>query len=78
MPQGRPRFVSFTTIDENSLSIAIPWRARDIPAYGVYPYPITAAELEDMPGNDERVPVEGLEQGTDMLEAGLRDVAVAR
>src|SRR5215207_2004494 len=31
---------------------AVPWRERGIPVYGVYPYPITRAELADMHGND--------------------------
>jgi acetylornithine deacetylase/succinyl-diaminopimelate desuccinylase-like protein len=46
---------------------ATPWRQRGIPVYGVYPYPISHGDLMAMHGNDERVPIKGLEQGTDML-----------
>ena len=52
---------------------ATPWRQRGIPVYGVYPYPISHADLMAMHGNDERVPIRGLEQGTDMLTRVLRD-----
>jgi acetylornithine deacetylase/succinyl-diaminopimelate desuccinylase-like protein len=54
---------------------AVPWRERGIPVYGVYPYPISRAELADMHGNDERISVRRLEQGTDMLTRVLRAVA---
>ena len=43
---------------------AVPWRERGIPVYGVYPYPIAHADLLRMHGNDERVPISGLEQGS--------------
>ena len=36
---------------------AVPWRERGIPVYGVYPYPISRAELADMHGNDERISI---------------------
>ena len=52
---------------------ATPWRTRGIPVYGVYPYPISHADLMAMHGNDERVPIQGLEQGTDMLTRVLRE-----
>ena len=52
---------------------ATPWRSRGIPVYGVYPYPIGLGDLQAMHGNDERVPIRGLEQGTDMLTRVLRD-----
>jgi acetylornithine deacetylase/succinyl-diaminopimelate desuccinylase-like protein len=54
---------------------AVPWRERGIPVYGVYPYPITRAELADMHGNDERISVRRLEEGTDMLTRVLRGAA---
>jgi acetylornithine deacetylase/succinyl-diaminopimelate desuccinylase-like protein len=46
---------------------AAPWRDRDIPAYGLYPYVIDNDTLTRMHGNDERVGVEALRQGTEML-----------
>lgn len=54
---------------------AYAWRSRGIPVYGIYPYPITNDELRRMHGNDERVSVEGLKQGTDMIYRTLVSVA---
>ncbi|MFZ0911061.1 MAG: M20/M25/M40 family metallo-hydrolase [Candidatus Acidiferrales bacterium] len=54
---------------------AIAWRSRGVPVYGIYPYPITAEDLTRMHGNDERVPVESLEQGTEMIYKTLVRVA---
>jgi acetylornithine deacetylase/succinyl-diaminopimelate desuccinylase-like protein len=51
------------------------WRSRGVPVYGTYPYPITAEELTRMHGNDERVAVESLRQGTEMIFRTLVDVA---
>lgn len=53
------------------------WRSRGIPVYGIYPYPITADELRRMHGNDERVSVESLREGTAMILRTLRRVAGA-
>lgn len=57
---------------------AFPWRARGIPVYGIYPYPIDADDLSRMHGNDERVSVESLRQGTEMIYRTLIDVAAKR
>jgi acetylornithine deacetylase/succinyl-diaminopimelate desuccinylase-like protein len=54
---------------------AVPWRERGIPVYGVYPYPITRAELADMHGNDERISIRRLEEGTDLLTRVVRGAA---
>ena len=54
---------------------AVPWRERGIPVYGVYPYPISRAELADMHGNDERISIRRLEEGTDMLTRVVQSVA---
>jgi len=51
------------------------WRSRGVPVYGIYPYPITADELTRMHGNDERVSVASLRQGTDMIFRTLMAVA---
>lgn len=51
------------------------WRSRGVPVYGIYPYPITNDELRRMHGNDERVSVESLRQGTDMIFRTLVSVA---
>jgi acetylornithine deacetylase/succinyl-diaminopimelate desuccinylase-like protein len=53
------------------------WRNRGIPVYGVYPYPITNDDLSRMHGNDERVSVDSLEQGTKWIYKTLVDVAGA-
>lgn len=51
------------------------WRSRGIPVYGIYPYPISAEDLTRMHGNDERVPVASLEQGTEVIYKTLLEVA---
>lgn len=55
-----------------------PWRSRGIPVYGIYPYPIDAEDLTRMHGNDERVSVESLRQGTEMIYRTLVEVAGKR
>jgi acetylornithine deacetylase/succinyl-diaminopimelate desuccinylase-like protein len=52
-----------------------PWRSRGIPVYGIYPYPITNEDLTRMHGNDERVSMESLRQGTDLIYRTLVEVA---
>lgn len=54
---------------------AIAWRSRGVPVYGIYPYPITSEDLTRMHGNDERVSIESLEQGTEMIYKALVQVA---
>jgi acetylornithine deacetylase/succinyl-diaminopimelate desuccinylase-like protein len=54
---------------------AAAWRSRGIPVYGIYPYPISAEDLTRMHGNDERVSVESLQQGTDLIYKTLLNVA---
>lgn len=51
------------------------WRSRGVPVYGIYPYPITADELTRMHGNDEKVAIESLRLGTEMIFKTLVDVA---
>jgi acetylornithine deacetylase/succinyl-diaminopimelate desuccinylase-like protein len=50
------------------------WRSRGVPVYGIYPYPITADDLTRMHGNDERVSIKSLEQGTEMIYKTLVQV----
>jgi acetylornithine deacetylase/succinyl-diaminopimelate desuccinylase-like protein len=54
------------------------WRTRGIPVYGIYPYPIDADDLTRMHGNNERVSIESLRQGTEMIYRTLVDVAGTR
>jgi len=54
---------------------AFPWRLKGIPVYGVYPYPITPEDLTRMHGNDERVPIKSLEEGTKWIYETLLEVA---
>ncbi|MBM6622132.1 M20/M25/M40 family metallo-hydrolase [Micrococcaceae bacterium RIT802] len=44
-----------------------PWRAKGIPGYGVYPYVIDNEQLIAMHGNNERIYVEALKQGSDFM-----------
>lgn len=50
------------------------WRSRGVPVYGIYPYPITAEDLRRMHGNDERVSIRSLEQGTELIYKTLVQV----
>jgi len=54
---------------------AYAWRSRGVPVYGIYPYPISAQDLERMHGNDERVPIASLESGLQMITNTLLEVA---
>ncbi len=54
---------------------AFAWRSRGVPVYGIYPYPITNDELRRMHGNDERVSVASLREGTEMIYRTLVSVA---
>jgi acetylornithine deacetylase/succinyl-diaminopimelate desuccinylase-like protein len=51
------------------------WRSRGVPVCGIYPYAIDAEDLTRMHGNDERVSIESLQQGTQMIYRTLVDVA---
>ncbi|HYZ86489.1 MAG TPA: M20/M25/M40 family metallo-hydrolase [Bryobacteraceae bacterium] len=50
------------------------WRSRNIPVYGIYPYPITLEDLRRMHGNDERVPVDSLVTGLKLITNTLIEV----
>lgn len=54
---------------------AAAWRSRGVPVYGIYPYAISAEDLKRMHGNDERVSIEALRKGTEMIYRTLVDVA---
>lgn len=54
---------------------AMAWRNHGVPVYGIYPYPITNDDLSRMHGNDERVPIDSLEQGTNFVYGTLLQVA---
>ena len=54
---------------------AMAWRNRGVPVYGIYPYPISNDDLSRMHGNDERVPIDSLEQGTNFVYGTLLQVA---
>lgn len=51
------------------------WRKRGIPVYGIYPYPLDNETLLRMHGNDERVGVRSLDQGTGWVYETLVEVA---
>jgi len=53
------------------------WRMRGVPVYGIYPYAIDAEDLKRMHGNDERVSIESMRQGTEMIYRTLVAVAGA-
>jgi acetylornithine deacetylase/succinyl-diaminopimelate desuccinylase-like protein len=51
------------------------WRSKGVPVYGIYPYPIDDDELSRMHGNDEKVSIASLKQGTEMIYKTLVEVA---
>ena len=54
---------------------AFAWRSRGVPVYGIYPYPISDDDLSRMHGNDERMSVKSLDEGTEMIYDTLLEVA---
>lgn len=54
---------------------AKPWRERGVPVYGIYPYPLDNDTLERMHGNDERISIKSLDEGTQMMYDTLLRVA---
>ena len=54
---------------------AFAWRTRGVPVYGIYPYAIDAEDLTRMHGNDERISIESLRQGTEFIYRTLVSVA---
>ena len=67
--------VPVTTYLFQAGTAAAAWRSRDIPVYGIYPYPISADDLTRMHGNDERVSIKSLQEGTDLIYKTLLQVA---
>ena len=51
------------------------WRSHNVPVYGIYPYPISNEDLSRMHGNDERVLVKSLEEGTNLVYNTILKVA---
>jgi len=54
------------------------WRSKGIPVYGIYPYPIDHEDLKRMHGNDERVPVDSLVSGVELIYRTLVEVAAKK
>jgi acetylornithine deacetylase/succinyl-diaminopimelate desuccinylase-like protein len=54
------------------------WRMRGVPVYGIYPFPISAEDLTRMHGNDERVSIDSLRSGTDLIYKTLLEVAAKK
>jgi acetylornithine deacetylase/succinyl-diaminopimelate desuccinylase-like protein len=46
---------------------AVPWRQRGIPVYGIYPYATDDDTMSRMHGNDERIRVDALARGTELM-----------
>jgi hypothetical protein len=54
---------------------AAAWRSRGIPVYGIYPYPVSPDDMKRMHGNDERISVHSLDQGTEMIYKTILQLA---
>jgi acetylornithine deacetylase/succinyl-diaminopimelate desuccinylase-like protein len=44
-----------------------PWRQRGVPVYGIYPYAVDNDTMSRMHGNDERIRVDALTRGTELM-----------
>ncbi|HYO18493.1 MAG TPA: M20/M25/M40 family metallo-hydrolase [Dermatophilaceae bacterium] len=64
--QTYPEAVFTPALFEAGTSLG-PWRDKGIPGYGVYPYVIDNDQLIAMHGNDERIRVDALRQGTEFM-----------
>lgn len=54
---------------------ATPWRLRGVPVYGISPFPSDLDTYARIHGNDERVRIESVRQGSEFVYGILRDVA---
>jgi acetylornithine deacetylase/succinyl-diaminopimelate desuccinylase-like protein len=54
---------------------AMAWREHKVPVYGIYPYPLDDDILSRMHGNDERIGVEAVKQGSEWIYMTLLEVA---
>ena len=54
---------------------ATAWRERNVPVYGIYPYPLNDDILRRMHGNDEKISTEAIQQGADWIYNTLIDIA---
>jgi acetylornithine deacetylase/succinyl-diaminopimelate desuccinylase-like protein len=61
-----PGAVFAPALFEAGTSLA-PWTSRGVPGYGVYPYVLNNDQLVTMHGNDERITVDALNQGTEFM-----------
>lgn len=61
-----PQAVAVPGLFEAGTSGAV-WRQRGIPVYGVYPYAVDNDTINRMHGNDERVRIDALRQGTQLM-----------
>ena len=57
---------------------ATPWRERGIPVYGIGPFPVDADAARRVHGDDERVAVAAVQQGSQFVYRILRSVAARK
>ncbi|WP_073480423.1 M20/M25/M40 family metallo-hydrolase [Streptoalloteichus hindustanus] len=53
-----------------------PWNQRGVPVYGIYPYVVDNASVISMHGDDERVRVDALRQGAELVYRMFRRLTV--
>jgi acetylornithine deacetylase/succinyl-diaminopimelate desuccinylase-like protein len=61
-----PQAVTVPGLFEAGTSAGV-WRERGIPVYGIYPYAVDNDTINRMHGNDERLRVDALQQGTQLM-----------
>ncbi|USU13844.1 M20/M25/M40 family metallo-hydrolase [Sphingomonadaceae bacterium OTU29THOMA1] len=54
---------------------ATPWRERGVPVYGIAPFPTEGSDAKRIHGDDERVSLEGIAQGSEFIHQLLIDAA---
>jgi acetylornithine deacetylase/succinyl-diaminopimelate desuccinylase-like protein len=57
---------------------ATPWRERGVPVYGIGPFPVDAALSRTIHGDDERVSVRSVHEGSEFVYRIVRDIAARR
>jgi acetylornithine deacetylase/succinyl-diaminopimelate desuccinylase-like protein len=61
-----PQATAVPALFEAGTSGAV-WRRRNIPVYGIYPYAVDNDTINRMHGNDERVRVDALQRGAQLM-----------
>jgi acetylornithine deacetylase/succinyl-diaminopimelate desuccinylase-like protein len=76
-PQMFPGSVAFPMMDAFATDSAR-LRLRDVQAYGLLPFPLTAEDLRRMHGDDERIPIDSFQKGIEFLYTIVNNFSVTQ